>query len=174
MHLLRLTSTEHPVYSRAIELYRQSFPLHEQREEAAQQAALRCEDYHFDCILNQAGRLIGILLYWQAPSFWYVEHFCIDPGLRGHGYGRQALQLFLSDKQPVLLEIDPPVDDLSARRKAFYERAGLLENPYAHLHPPYRAGNKPHALVLLSYPQAVTLSEYQAFCVYLANRVMAP
>ena len=29
----------------------------------------------------------------------------------------------------MILEIDPPVDDISIRRRGFYERSGFVENP---------------------------------------------
>ena len=44
--------------------------------------------------------------------------------MRGRGYGAQALSLLGERKKTVILEIDPPNDEVSARRKAFYERAG--------------------------------------------------
>ena len=36
MNFKRITSPEHPLYEEAINLYKISFPLHEQREEASQ------------------------------------------------------------------------------------------------------------------------------------------
>lgn len=44
--------------------------------------------------------------------------------MRGRGYGAQALSLLGERKKTVILEIDPPNDEVSVRRKAFYERAG--------------------------------------------------
>ena len=38
----------------------------------------------------------------------------------------------------MVLEIDPPEDPVSRRRKGFYEGLGLVSNPWPHIHPPYR------------------------------------
>ena len=65
------------------------------------------------------------------------------------------------------------MDDVSLRRRGFYERAGFHENPYRHVHPPYHAGNRGHDLVVMSYPRAISEEEYRAFADYLAARVMA-
>lgn len=46
------------------------------------------------------------------------------PEMRGRGYGAQALSFSASAKKTVILGIDPPNDEVSVRRKAFYERAG--------------------------------------------------
>ena len=73
-----------------------------------------------------------------------------------HGGKICPLALLAAEGKPVILEIDPPVDDLSHRRQGFYERAGYHANPYAHVHPPYHAANRGHALVVMSYPGALT------------------
>lgn len=42
------------------------------------------------------------------------------PEMRGRGYGAQALSFSASAKKTVILEIDPPNDEVSVRRKAFF------------------------------------------------------
>lgn len=48
------------------------------------------------------------------------------PGFRFaiHGGRIRPLALLAAEGKPVILEIAPPVDDLSHRRQGFYERAG--------------------------------------------------
>ena len=70
------------------------------------------------------------------------------------------------------LEIDPPIDDISLRRKGFYERAGYRENPFTHVHPPYREGFAGHPLVVMSYPRQLEREEYDRFYQYLCSVVM--
>lgn len=171
MHFERLVSSEDGRYQEAMALYRQSFPLHEQREEGAQEKALANGAYHFDLLLEGDG-LLGILLHWDTPAFIYVEHFCIAGGLRGRGYGQRALAQLDGAGRPVILEIDPPEDDLSRRRRSFYQRAGYWENPFQHIHPPYRPGNQGHRLVVLSRPAPLQPEAYQAFAQYLRQTVM--
>lgn len=75
-------------------------------------------------------------------------------------------------KKTVILEIDPPNDEVSVRRKAFYERAGYRANPFEHIHPPYRNEYKGHRLVVMTCPAAISENEYKNFNSYLENVVM--
>lgn len=94
------------------------------------------------------------------------------PEMRGRGYGAQALSLLGERKKTVILEIDPPNDDVSVRRKAFYERAGYRANPFEHIHPPYHSEYKGHRLVVMTCPTAISENEYKNFNSYLENVVM--
>jgi hypothetical protein len=101
-----------------------------------------------------------------------VEHFCILPALRGRGCGQQALELLGQQGKTVILEIDPPVDEVSLRRRGFYLRCGFAENPFPHVHPPYHEGNHGHDLVVMSSPRSLTAAECGAFKTYLNDVVM--
>ena len=118
MTLERVTSPDHPCYGAALALYRVSFPFHEQRAAPSQARILREGDYHFT-LLRDGDAFVGLLLFWEAGGFRYIEHFCIRPELRNRRYGQRALALLAADGVPLLLEIDPPVDELSRRRKGF-------------------------------------------------------
>ena len=172
MHLERVTRPDHPMYARAMELYCISFPAHEQREAASQERILGNEAYHFDLVYD-GENFVGILLSWQREDYIYVEHFCILPECRNRRYGQRALALLQERGKPLILEIDPPVDPISQRRKGFYERCGFVENPYAHVHPPYHRGNRGHELVILSSPGPIGPEIYEAFRRDLEENVMA-
>lgn len=92
--------------------------------------------------------------------------------MRGRGYGAQALSLLGERKKTVIPEIDPPKDEVSVRRKAFYERAGYRANPFEHIHPPYHSEYKGHRLVVMTCPTAISENEYKNFNSYLENVVM--
>ena len=47
MRTERITSAQHPLYAQAMEVYRNSFPSHEQREAASQERILHDSTYHF-------------------------------------------------------------------------------------------------------------------------------
>lgn len=171
MQIERLTSASHPLYPQAMELYAQSFPLHEQREAPSQAAILREETYHFGLIQDDE-QFVGLVLYWELEHCLYIEHFCVLPELRGHRYGQLLLDLLAEQGKPLVLEIDPPVDRISQRRKGFYERCGFVENPYPHVHPAYHRGNQGHALVVMSRPAPLSAPEYETFRCYLEDHVM--
>ncbi|MEI3140799.1 MAG: hypothetical protein V8S34_04075 [Lawsonibacter sp.] len=61
-----------------------------------------------------------------------------------------------------MLEIDPPVDELSIRRKGFYERAGFWANPFLHVHPPYRP-HSGHPLTVMTYPTPWDRGTYETW-----------
>lgn len=171
MEFKRLTSSEDPLYGQAMELYAASFPLHEQRFPASQAAILADPAYRFE-LLFEGEQWAGLLLCWETPEFLYVEHFCTLPQLRGGGLGQKALELLHREGKPVILEIDPPADPVSCRRKAFYERCGYCANPFPHVHPAYRPAFSGHPLVVLSYLAPLTEALFQTFSHYLQTTVM--
>lgn len=171
MNLVRLQDHTDKVFEMAMQLYQQSFPVYEQRLLQDQKAVLAHAEYHFDLLYDQH-EFIGLLMYWETDKFIYVEHFCTAVELRGRGYGIQALQLLAHPYKPVILEIDPPIDDISIRRKAFYERAGYRANGFYHVHPPYRADYTGHELVVMSSPHLLSEECYHEFFEHLQNTVM--
>ena len=118
MNFVRMTSAEDPMYEVARALYKMSFPAHEQREEGGQRQIMDTPDYHFDLIYD--GEVFaGMILYWQTEGFLYVEHFCIDPGQRNQRYGQRALELLKEKGKTLILEIDPPTDEMTKEAARF-------------------------------------------------------
>ncbi|MBQ7604885.1 MAG: GNAT family N-acetyltransferase [Firmicutes bacterium] len=165
----RLITADHPLYREATELYKNSFPYHEQREAASQAEIMGNPDYHFDAVFD-GETFIGEILYWDIGGFYYIEHFCIRPEMRNKRYGQRILSSYASN--PLILEIDPPEDDISKRRREFYKRCGFVENPYSHVHPTYHRACEGHRLVVMSLPQKLDPAEYQRFNDYLKTVVM--
>lgn len=171
MILKRITNISHPMYQEALNLYQISFPYHEQREKASQDEILNDSDYHFSLIYDR-DVFVGLILYWEAEQFIYIEHFCILPNMRNKQYGQKTLSLLQKQGKTLILEIDPPKDDISGRRKGFYERCGFTENLFAHIHPPYHRENEGHHLVIMTSPNQVSQNTFDAFSRYLKNKVM--
>ena len=115
---------------------------------------------------------VGLVLYWEAAEYLYIEHFCILQTLRNHHYGQRTLDLLAEFGKTLILEIDPPTDEIACRRKSFYERCGFAANPFPHVHPPYHPGNHGHALVVMSAPAPLTQKDYDAFNRYLQDEIM--
>lgn len=171
MEFRRLVTSAHDMYKEAMDLYKASFPNHEQRESYLQTGIMGNGEYHFNLIYDN-NIWIGMILWWETADFIYVEHFCILPEMRGKRYGQKALALLKKEGKKVILEIDPPVDGISIHRKAFYERSGYQANGFAHIHPPYKKKFKGHSLVVMSSPGLLTEAEYSAFNNYLRMVVM--
>ena len=167
----RITSSTHPFFADAFDLYAQSFPIHEQRLSKSQQNILSHPQYHCDAVLED-DTFCGILFSWEIGSLTYIEHFAVSPSLRGQGTGSRILGEFLKTHPLTVLEIDPPQDDISIRREKFYQRLGLVSNDVSHYHPPYRPQTAPHKLVVMSYPRTLSPAEYHMFSDYLQNTIM--
>ena len=118
MRFERLADTHDERYNAARALYAVSFPYHEQRGDGAQAAALASSDYRFELIYD-GDEFAGLMLCWETEDFIYVEHFCTAPEIRGRGIGAAALALLVQNGKKIILEIDPPVDEISRRRKKF-------------------------------------------------------
>ena len=161
-----------PLMEAALALYRSSFPAHELRLPPDQRDVMGNPLYHFDmCLLD--GALAGLILYWDFGTYIYVEHFCVEPNLRGHGLGTLILRaLAQQNDKPIILEIDPLVDDVALRRRDFYTRCGYVQSDYKHIHPPYQCANRGHELIIMSYPRAISQAEFDAFTFDLRSKVM--
>lgn len=145
-------------WAEAWELYEKSFPYNERWSEEAYDRAFGDPNFEADGIWR-GGEFIGILFHWGADGYRYVEHLAVSPALRGQNMGSAALSAFCRKVGRVILEIDPPEDDISIRRRHFYERLGFVANPYRYIHPSFRKPFTPHRLVLMSYPGAITYEE---------------
>ena len=100
MERIRLTDPADPRFGEAFALYEISFPVYERRTRAAQAARLNHPEYHFD-LLMEGERFLGILLFWEAEGFRYVEHFATCPQLRGRGVGARALARLNGEGVPI-------------------------------------------------------------------------
>lgn len=172
MDFIRLHSGEDPLFVPLFSLYQSSFPLHEQRRPGDQLAALSHPDYHCMAI-TEDGAFCGLLMTWESPDLIYVEHFAVSPDRRGSGLGSRVLEKLRRAPQPLILEIDPPEDDISIRRRRFYERAGFVLSDIPHIHPAYRKDCASHRLALMSSPGPLTPALAGAFRRYLSGVVMA-
>ena len=163
MKKIPVTHLNHPVYGWFAALYAASFPIFEQRTRQQQECAFSSANYHVT-VYEENDVFIGFIAFWEFDAYVYIEHCAIDPGLRGQGYGSRLLTGFIAEcSKRVLLEIDPVVDEISKARLGFYKKCGFHENPFPHVHPPYREGYKPHPLMVLTTGRTITEREYRTF-----------
>lgn len=171
MHFERLTNENHPLFNKALTLYDLSFPYFERRELKSQIQTLKDCDYRFDLIYDNDA-FVGLILFWETEKFIYIEHFCIFPELRNKKYGQKVLNAICQTKKTVILEIDPPVDEISIRRKNFYIRCGFFENPFYHEQLPFHKNDTTHHLIIMTFPRVISQAEYDFFKTYYKNRIM--
>ncbi len=173
MELEILSEKNKKHFEAAQALYEAAFPRIEKRDEAEQARAMANPAFRY-CLITDGSELDGIMTYWETPDFIYVEHFAILPEKRNRGKATEALGLLKARaNKPIILEIDPPVDEISERRYAFYRRNGFVMNPYRHIQAKYRPDDAELELKILAYPIEVTAAEYSRFNEFLASEVAA-
>mgnify|MGYP003295387530 CR=1 FL=1 len=95
-------------------------------------------------------KALGLLTTWEFDDFIYIEHFAINPSLRSQGYGSEALKAFIHEQgKPLVLEAEPPADEMTHRRIRFYERIDLTLYDYPYIQPAYTEESLPVELRLM-------------------------
>ena len=165
--LLPITTQAIPYWDSLVSIYRESFPIDEQRP-VESIARLIAEEprYTMYAIVDDneeenedenskhntlnTKQPIGLLTTWFFDEFIYIEHFAIDPELRSQGYGSKAMSTFIKQQgKPIVLEAEPPTDELTRRRIRFYERQGLTLYDFPYLQPAYTEASQPVELRLM-------------------------
>ena len=164
MEIIRITSVGDKFFEPVWKIFTESFPLFERRTIGQQETAFRSEYYRMECYLDRR-RVVGFTAYWDFPGYLYIEYFAVDAALRSGGYGGKILKPLLENAgKPIIIEIDPQVDETSMRRLRFYERLGFARNPFAH--PAYIYQPEHHIdtpMTILTYPAAITREMYERF-----------
>ena len=113
-------------------LYLSAFPPNERREFDE----LKKQIFNDECNVNLilAGeKVAGFVILWNFTDFIFLEHFAIEPGLRGLGIGENTLaEIMALYQKNIIFETEPPANEMARRRIGFYERNGfhLLERHY--------------------------------------------
>ncbi len=116
-----------------ISIYEEAFPPEERRPREAMRPADKA--FRFYNISSSRRSVAGLLTAWDFGTFTYIEHFAVDPSLRGGGIGASALECLSC---PLLIEVEPPeTGDTARRRIAFYLRQGFRLLDYPYIQPPY-------------------------------------
>jgi Acetyltransferases len=158
-------NTEHPLFSKAWNLYKKSFPPEERRQLRTQRKIMNNPLYHFEIIIADNDEFIGFILWWNFENIRYVEHLATLPRLRGKGYGQHILKRFTSRPEtPILLEVEHPYTDINKRRICFYQRLGFVVNEYEYKQPPHKKSGNYVPLILMTYPNVISKENIELFC----------
>lgn len=154
-------------------IYQESFPDYERRKLESHMKAYDNLGFRTQ-IAVEDDKLLALFFYWVHKDFLYIEHIAVNPQMRGNNIGSTIMRHFLEQNSgtTIILEIDPPLDEISIRRLGFYKRLGLQENPYPYTHPSYRKNGHVHRLDILSYPTTIDQKQYDEFCVFMKNEVL--
>lgn len=87
----------------------------------------------------------------QDISAVFVEHFASEAELRGKGIGSALMnELKARYSSMIVLEVEPPENELSERRVRFYQRLGFTLNAGDYFQPSYYGNPEPLPLMLMS------------------------
>lgn len=172
MFLHRMKSTEEEYYAPLISLYEANFAYPERHDAQEQKRILRCDCYYCCAVMDPMP--VGLAFFWETDDFLYLEHLCVDPVYRQRGYGSQILDLLKARGKQIILEIEPVVDTVTQKRRAFYERNGFVKNPYPHLQPKYHYEDADLPLWIFTSEGEIDPKRYEDFHAFLIENVQIP
>lgn len=162
--------------AKVMDLYDKSFPWYENRSRDSHMKAMDDNEFYTDVAVDDNGNLLALLFYWIHGNILFGEHVAVNPEVRGQNLGSRLLQKWIADNpgKIVLLEIDPPEDDISIRRLRFYERLGFVMNDIEYTHPSFYTGEKahPHCLMLLSHGKRLSDSDYAEYEQFMRSTIL--
>ena len=165
MQLLKATPEDFDLIYSEME---KSFVREEIRDRAGAREVMDEENYVIYHVTD-SGTRVGFITIWELSEFAFAEHFVTYEKFRNRGYGREALRMIEERYEKVVLEVEPPEDDIKKRRIAFYKRQGFFENAQPYIQPPYRDADEGVPLIIMSYPDK--LSDFEAHVAEIYERV---
>lgn len=175
MKLIDIKSNNTPIWSEVWDLYISSFPEYERRGVLSHQNASQDKSFNTKVALNEEGNLLAFIFYWKINNMIYIEHLAVNTQNRGGSIGTKVVQTLLDEHigYNVILEIEPPVTEITQRRLRFYNKFGFKENPYEYTHPSYAREIFTYRLDILSYPNKLSQMEYDSFCEFISNVILS-
>lgn len=150
------------IFNQVFKLMQKSFPKNEYRNYENQRKLLQNPHYNISPYFNDKNELIAFIAVWDFSSFKFVEHIAVSEACRGMGIGTKIMEdLLKSSRSDVILEIEPPKDEVTIKRLHFYERLGFRLNEFPYFQLPLNRGDKKIPLCILSYPQKITEQKFE-------------
>ena len=173
MEIIKIVPSESKLWDQVWRLYNESFPEYERRRISSHSRASEDATFHTYIAVDN-GNLLGLLFYWNYDKKIYIEHLAVNPTMRGKSIGSNIMKEFIAENKgaTIILEIDPPVDDISKRRLSFYEKLGFRDTKQTYRHPSYSKNGQPHLLRILSYPKSISEHEFEEFQKFMFEKVM--
>lgn len=164
MNFKRITNISDIDFKLTWDTYSLSFPDYEKRLLSSHEKAIEDSRFYANSVYDN-GNYIGFIFFWTLDSYIFVEHFAIEEKFRNNSYGSKIIKKLIEDNQTytLLLEIDPPEDEISRRRLGFYNRLGFKNNDIIHCIPSFQKKLGKYTLNLLSHGKLITRDEYSLF-----------
>ena len=130
-----------------------SFPANERRDYEKLLSLIEENPAFHLYAFTEDDTFTGFLSCWNWGDCRYFEHFAVEPAFRNGGRGAKYLQSVVEMEQsPVILEVEPPTDEMAQRRIGFYRRNGFrLWSDITYIQPPYSADKEAIELKLMTF-----------------------
>ena len=161
MEIRAFNSLNDDGWSDAWSIYESSFPRRERRSLADTLRAMECESGFRVCGIWVDRRCVGVVIYWIFDKGAFFEFLAVSDVMRGQNIGSKVLTYLCQRYANVILEIEPPEDELTTLLRDFYLRHGFHLTGHGYTHPSYQYPFEPHELVTMSYPSALSDSEFE-------------
>ena len=121
MRIVDFKDTSGAVREKVWRLYEESFPAHERRSLTAQEQAFADCRARSKVMLDDEGEVMALVFYWLHAGMVYVEFLAVNPAMRGRNIGSGVVErlLELYPGKLVILEIEPPQEEMAVRRFIF-------------------------------------------------------
>lgn len=153
-----INKNEFPV---VYELMQKSFPPAEIRTYDGELALFDNFNYRV-LTVEENGVTQAFIAEWLLPGAHFIEHFAVNPEVRGRGLGTETMRGYLDrTNDPVVLEVEA-YETLKARRRiGFYERLGFILSDVTYIQPSLRKDSLDVPLQLMHYPAEISNRELQ-------------
>lgn len=170
MQFLRLKHQTDRYYAEAFSLYERNFQLSERRDTDEQRRVMKHDDYHYEVALIN-NEFCGIAFYWETENYIFLEHLCVLESKRNQRVGHAILDYLKSKGKIIYLEIEPIVDEVTAKRKKFYESNGFFLNDHHHIQVKYHLEDDDLQLLIMTLGRTISKQEYDEFYAYMVEHV---
>jgi len=146
------------------DLYLSAFPAHERRTiEGFRQQVEGMEDCAVN-VISTPDTVVGFFIQWDFETFGFVEHMAIDTRYRGQKLGQNVLHhITKAYTKPIILEVEPPMDEDSRRRISFYTRNGFQLLDISYVQPSYDGIHVGTEMHLMSNKNTLSKSQVSQF-----------
>ncbi|MDD2961005.1 MAG: GNAT family N-acetyltransferase [Muribaculaceae bacterium] len=153
MNYKKISSENQLIYQIKL-LYLSAFPKNERRDFDKVIEILKYNNlFNIFVATDDQNNFCGFISYWEWNDFIYIEHFAVEPELRGNKIGEKMINHFKEiNNKPIILEVEPPTCEIAQRRINFYLRCNfILNSNVEYMQPPYSKGEDFFKLILMSY-----------------------
>ncbi len=159
-------------FDKVFNLMQKSFPENEYRIYEKQLSLLDLKEYKICTKYSENGELSAFIAIWDFQKFIFIEHLAVNPACRGEGLGTKIMKETMEKyKKPVILEIEPPINEVAIKRCNFYKRLGFHLCDYEYYQQPLRENQSKLKLNLMSYPEPLNKNEFDYVRNYLLEHI---